>query len=66
VVLAPHRADPDHLTGVGAVVWELLDHPVGNADLDEAVAALLGTAAGVADSLAELIAADLVVALPDG
>jgi hypothetical protein len=51
---------------MGAVVWELLDHPLSAAELDDAAAALVGERAGLGDSVAELIEAGLVVSLPGG
>jgi hypothetical protein len=62
----PGRDDPNRLGGLGAVVWELLDHPLLEAELDEAVEAIVGSRTGVAECLVEMLTTELIVPLPDG
>jgi hypothetical protein len=65
-VLVPGREDPNRLRGLAAVVWELLDHPIDEGALSDAVASLVGPRAGLPECLAEMLAADLVLPIPSG
>lgn len=65
MVLVPGRADPNRLGGLSAVVWELLDQPLLERELDEAVEAIVGSRTGVGACLSEMLGAGLVVSFPD-
>ena len=60
-MLAPGRADPDRLGGVAAVVWEVLDHPMDLASIDDAVGPMLGTPGSAVDAITRLRAERLVL-----
>jgi hypothetical protein len=61
VVLIPGRELPTRLSGLAAVVWEVLDDPLAAAELDGEVAQLLDESMDLSGCLAELLEADLVV-----
>lgn len=65
-MLVPGREEPNRLGGLGAVVWELLDHPMLETELDEAVDAIVGSHGGVAACVAEMLDTGLVTSLADG
>lgn len=56
VVLAPTADTPDHLGGLGALVWELLDEPMGDDALGSAIAELVpGDGRPTDESIAEAL-----------
>jgi hypothetical protein len=61
VVLVPGRDLPTRLSGLAAVVWEVLDGTLADEDLDREVAQLLAEPVDLAACLRELVEADLVV-----
>ena len=61
VVLSPARDDPERLGGLAAVVWEVLDHPLSAAGLQEEVAGVVDGRPDLGPCLATLIEAELVV-----
>jgi hypothetical protein len=60
VVLIPGRELPTRLSGLAAVVWEVLDAPLAEAELGDEVARLLDERHPLTTCLAELVEADLV------
>ena len=64
VVLAPGRQLPTRLSGLAAVVWEVLDEPLDAARLTDEVEAMVDGRPDLDRCLAELSQATLVVSLP--
>lgn len=61
VVLLPGRELPTRLSGVAAVVWEVLDAALARNELDGEVAHVLDEPIDLTACLEELVEADLVV-----
>lgn len=62
VVLIPGRELPTRLSGLAAVVWEVLDGALARDELDGEVTQVLDEPMDLSACLTELIEADLVVA----
>ena len=60
VVLIPGRELPTRLSGLAAVVWEVLDVPLTEGALQDEVAGLLDEHHPLTACLADLVDADLV------
>lgn len=65
-MLVPGSEDPKRLGGLAAVVWELLDGPIDEGAIGEAVVAIGGPPAGLSECLAEMLAADLLLPISSG
>lgn len=61
LLLPPHTDDLVHLTGAGAVVWELLDEPATEETLRDEACELIGGSVDITDALTRLCSSGLVL-----